>query len=332
MKSKKVLVTGATGFLGRHLVRDLCAKGCEVSILARKSSDLTPFKNLDLKVHYGDITDRLALLKACEDQEIVYHLAGFIAYKKSDRTKMDKINVEGTANVLDACITHKTSKVLHLSSVVTIGASFKPKAIDEDFKFNLQKYDLGYFETKRQAEKLAIDAYANDQLPVYLVNPSTIYGAGDGTKGSRKTQIKVAKGQFKLYPPGGVNVVYANDVIDGIHLCLEKGQPARRYILSGDNMTIKELFATIANISGVPAPSIPIPKAMMKAMGYFGDLIRSLGAETSLSSETAVTASLYHWFSNERARTELGFNPTPARTAIEESISWMKEKGLLDPS
>ncbi len=332
MRNNKVLVTGATGFLGRHLVHDLLQKGAEVSILARKTSNLKPFADKNIKVHYGDITDRLSLLKACEEQDCVYHLAGFIAYKKSDRPLMDKINIEGTANVLDACITHKTEKMLHLSSVVTIGASFKPEPINEEFKYNLGRYNLGYFETKRKAEQLVQKAVDNDGLQAFMINPSTIYGAGDGTKGSRKTQIKVAQGRFKLYPPGGVNVVYAQDVIDSIHLCLENGKPGRRYIISGDNMTIKELFAHIAKVSGVPAPSIPIPRWLMRGMGSFGDLIRKFGAETSMSSETAVTASLYHWFDNTRAKSELGFQPTPARTAIEESISWMKEKGLLEPS
>ena len=242
---------------------------------------------------------------------------------------MEKINVQGTAAVMDACITHKVPKVLHLSSVVAIGASFKPEPINEDFEYNLSKYDLGYFETKRKAEEIVVNAHHNDGLNAYLINPSTIYGAGDGTKGSRKTQIKVAKGQFKLYPPGGVNVVYAHDVIDAIHLCLEKGKPARRYIISGENMTIKELFQTIADIAQVPPPNIPIPRFFMTGMGAFGDFIRSLGFETSMSSETAITASLYHWFSNERAKSELGFKPTPARKAIEESISWMKDNGLL---
>jgi dihydroflavonol-4-reductase len=325
-------VTGATGFLGRHLVHDLCAKGAQVSILARRSSQLHSFQGLDIKVHYGDVTDRLSLLQACENQEIVFHLAGIIAYRRSERAAMEKVNVEGTANLLDACITHQTPKVMHLSSVVTIGASFQPKPIDEDHPFNLGRYNLGYFETKRQAEILIKKAHKENNLAVYMVNPSTIYGAGDGTKGSRKTQIKVAKGQFKLYPPGGVNVVYAKDVIDSIHLCLSKGQPARRYIIGGENLTIKDLFATIAEISGVPAPFIPIPRFLMTGLGHFGDLMRSIGKETSMSSETAVTASLYHWFSNKRARTELGFHPTPARTAIEESISWMKSQGLLDPS
>ena len=330
--SHNVLITGATGFLGRHLTKNLIDRGHNVSILARKSSDLAPIDTSRVKVEYGDITDRLALLRAGENKDIVYHLAGYIAYKRVDRPLMEKINVGGTANVIDACITNKVKKMLHLSSVVTIGASFTPTPIDEDFEFNLSKYDLGYFETKRKAEKLVIDAYKNDQLPVYIINPSTIYGAGDATKGSRKTQLNVAKGQFKFYPPGGVNVVYANDVIDAIQLCLEKGQPARRYIISGENLTIKELFEIISEVAGVKKPNIPIPRMLLNSLGRLGDLMRKLGLESSLSSETAVTASLYHWFSNERAKKELGFKPSPARKAITESVSWMIENGLLEDS
>ncbi|MCJ8277465.1 MAG: NAD-dependent epimerase/dehydratase family protein [Bdellovibrionales bacterium] len=329
IKKQKAIVTGATGFLGRHLVRELCQKNYEVSILARKSSDLSPFKELPVKVHYGDITNTLDLLQATEEKDIVFHLAGYIAYKRSDRRLMEKINVKGTRNVVDACITNN-AKLFHLSSVVSIGASFSKKPINEDTSFNLGAYDLGYFETKKKAEEIVMDAYQEHQLPVYMINPATIYGAGDGTKGSRKTQIKVAKGQFKFYPPGGVNVVYVNDVIDSIFKVLEFGQPARRYIIGGDNLTIKELFSIIAEVSGVDAPSIPIPRFMLKALGFAGDTMRVFGKESSLSSETAVTSSLYHWFDNSRAKKEIHFEPTPARTAIKESISWMKENGYLD--
>ncbi len=330
MDPKRVLVTGATGFLGRHLTSRLLREGYDVTVLARESSDLSFFKELPVKVFFGNITDRLALLQACENKDVVYHLAGLIAYKRSDRAAMEKINVGGTSNVLDACITNKVKKVLHLSSVVTIGASFSPKAIDEDFEFNLGSFDLGYFETKRKAEQLALSAYQNDGLNVYMINPSTIYGAGDATKGSRKTQLKVAQGRFKFYPPGGVNVVHVKDVIDAIQLCLEKGQPGRRYIIAGDNLTIKELFEIIAEASSVPPPRIAIPQWALKTLGFTGDIVKKFGVETSLSSETALTSSLYHWFENTRAKNELGFEASPAHVAIKESISWMKENGLLE--
>ncbi|MCB0379056.1 MAG: NAD-dependent epimerase/dehydratase family protein [Bdellovibrionales bacterium] len=330
MNKKKVLVTGATGFLGRHLVRRLLELNCEVTILVRPSSHLEPFADLELKKAYGDITDTLALLQACEGKDIVYHLAGFIAYKRTDRKAMEKINVQGTRNVVDACITNKVGALVHLSSVVTIGASRGPKALDENAEYNLAKFNLGYFETKRSAEKIIVEAHEEHNLNAFLINPSTIYGAGDATKGSRKTQIKVAKGKFKLYPPGGVNVVYVKDVIDAIIAVTERGKPARRYIVCGDNLTIKELFRIIADEAGVKPPSIPIPKLFIKILGKIGDLMTAFGKETSLSSETAVTSTLYHWFDGSRAQRELQLKPTPSRVAIAESISWMKEKGLLD--
>lgn len=242
---------------------------------------------------------------------------------------MEKVNVHGTRNVVDACITNKVQKLLYLSSVVAIGASFDKKPLDEDSAFNLSDYNLGYFETKKRAEEIVMEAYEEHQLPVYILNPSTIYGAGDATKGSRKTQIKVAKGAFKFYTPGGVNVVSVKDVIDCIHLVLEKGTPARRYIVAGENLLIKELFEIIAKEGGVPAPQWAIPKLGLKLLGSVGDLMTALGKETSLSSETAVTSVLYHWFDSSRAQKELGFKPTPSREAISESVQWMKEKGLL---
>jgi len=329
LKNQRVLVTGATGFLGRHLVQDLVSSGADVSILVRKTSNLQPFKNININIAVGDITDQQALLKATENTDIVYHLAGLIAYKKSDRAQMERVNVDGTGNIINACIANKVNKVLYLSSVAAIGASPTPDTIDEVFNFNLSEFNLSYFETKRKAEELVTKAVNASKLAVYMINPATIYGAGDATKDSRKTQIRVAQGKFKFYPPGGVNVVHVNDVIRAIHQCLENGQAGRRYIISGNNLTIKELFATIADIAGVPPPALPIPRWCLFGLGHFGDLLRACGKETSLSSETAITASYFHWFNNQRAIKELGFEPTPAKLAIEESVYWMRENGLL---
>ena len=316
-------MTGATGFLGQHLTNDLIKKDLKVSILARKSSNLDFIDNKPVKIFYGDITDPSSLLKATKDKEVVYHLAGLIAYKKTERPFMEEINVRGTDNVLKACVTNQVSKFFHLSSVAAVGASFKPQLIDENFDYNLEGYNLGYFETKRRAEELVIKTFHRTGLKTYLINPSTIYGAGDAVKTSRRTQVKVAQGRFNFYPQGGVNVVYVGDVIKAIDLCLEKGQPARRYIIGGENMTIRELFCTIAEIAGVKAPKIPLSGFLLKSLGFIGDFMGKFSIESSLSSETALIASLYHWFSNRRAKEELGFYPTSAKKALEESVLWM---------
>ncbi len=319
------LVTGATGFLGQYLTNDLMNRGLKVSILARKSSNLKFLKDRSVEVIYGDITDAESLLKATKNKGVVYHLAGLIAYRKSERRLMEATNVQGTTNVLQACIKNNVPKLLHLSSVAAIGASFKPQSIDENFNYNLGKYNLGYFETKRKAEELVVKAFHETGLKTYIINPSTIYGAGDAIKGSRKTQVKVARGHFNFYPPGGVNVVHVKDVIKAIDLCLKKGRPARRYIIGGENMTIRELFSTIAHIAGAKAPKIPLPGILLKGLGFIGDFMGKISVESSISGETALIASLYHWFSSQRAREELGFQSTPAREALKESVSWMTE-------
>ena len=318
----RVLITGATGFLGHHLTEDLIKKGFQVSVFTRRTSSID-FKDWPVEVFYGDMNDELSLLKATKNQEIVYHLAGLVAYKKSQYHLMEDVNVRGTEKILKACIKNQVPKFLHLSSVASIGAGFTPQVINEDFKYNLEKYNLGYFETKRKAEQLVIRAFHEAKLKTYLINPSTVYGAGDALKDSRKTQVKVARGLFKFYPPGGVNVVYVKDVIKAIDLCLKNGKPARPYIICGENMTIRELFCRIAHIAGVPPPRIPLPRFLLKILGGVGDVMEKFSLESSLSSETVLIASLYHWFSSRRAREELGWSSTPVNRALEESVSWI---------
>lgn len=325
----KVLVTGATGFLGGALCKALVKKNYEVYALKRSNSDTEMLDDLSIQYVAGDVTNRESVFKAIEGMDLVFHLAGLIAYEPSKRALMDKVNVEGTKNVVDACVEFKVKQLMYVSSVVAIGASFDGEPLNEESEWNINHLNLGYFDTKKEAEELVVSAVTNHGLKAYLVNPSTIYGPGDAKKGSRSTQKKVAQGKFPIYPPGGVNVVSVDDVVEGMFLALEKGQPGRRYILAGENITLKKLFEIIASEAGVPAPKYPLPKALMGSLGKIGDMANRFGFSFPLNSENAWTAQLYHWFDNSRAKQELGFQPKSAQYAIHQSIEWMKEKGLL---
>lgn len=325
----RALVTGATGFLGGWLVPALLKKGYEVRILCRNSSDLSELPVDEVEKFIGDVTDQNSLLEAAKDCDEIYHLAGVIAYEPEKLELMQKVNVEGTKNILKVCKELKISKLLYLSSVVAIGASFDGNPLNEESDFNINHLNLGYFDTKREAEDLVREAVKFDGLKAYIVNPSTIYGRGDAKKGSRKTQVKVAKGEFPFYPSGGVNVVAVEDVIDGIFLAMEKGEPGRRYVLSGENITIKQLFEKISAEAGVKAPKIPLNRAVMKIIGSIGDIVKPLGISWPVNSENAWTTTLFHWFDNKRAKEELGFKPKPAQHAIHESVAYMKENKLI---
>ncbi|HEY8271471.1 MAG TPA: NAD-dependent epimerase/dehydratase family protein [Pseudobdellovibrionaceae bacterium] len=326
----KVLVTGANGFLGSWLTQALVKQGHEVFALVRAQSNLSELKDVACNYVYGDITDLESLYKSFAGIDTVFHLAGLIAYKRSDRAKMEKINVFGTENVIDACLTKKVRKLVFVSSVVAVGAGFTPEEVlHEESPYNIEHLNLGYFETKRAAEKLVINAYKNKHLDCVIVNPSTIYGKGDAKKGSRTTQVKVAQGRFNFYTSGGVSIVAVEDVVAAIITAWNKGRSGERYILSGENITIKDLFTIIAEEAGVRPPQHKMPTWMIFALGHLGDFLESLGIKGALSTENARTATLYHWFDNSKAKKELNFNPHTAREAIRNSVSWMKENGLL---
>ena len=217
-----------------------------------------------------------------------------------------------------------------MSSVVAIGARRTPNVIlNENSSYDISDLNLGYFETKKRAEELALSAHREGSVEVFLANPATIYGAGDAEKGSRKNQIKVARGEMRFYTNGGVGVIHIQDVVTAIHKIIEKGLSGERFILNSENITIYELFSIIAEIAQVRRPSICLPQLLLRGLGLVGDSLEAHGRKFLVNSETAWTSTLFHWFDNSKMRTQLGLQPLPARKAIEDSIQWMKENGKL---
>lgn len=329
----KILVTGANGFLGSWLTKALVNEGHNVFALVRPKSDISELDNVGCKYLHGDVTDIHSLLEAFKDIDTVFHLAGIVGYKKSQRALMNKVNIEGTANVVNVCREYKIRRLVHLSSVAAIGAGLNPDQIlNEESAYNIAHLNLGYFETKHEAELIVKNACNKGEVDAVIVNPATIYGRGDAKKGSRTMQVKVAQGKLKFYSSGGVNVVAVEDVIQGILSAWKNGRKGERYILAGENVLIKDLFAMIAAEAGVKAPSILLPDTVLHAVGSLGDTLEAIGLKGFLSRENAYTATMYHFFDSTKAQKELNFKPRPAREAIHNSVQWMKDTGLLSKS
>ncbi|MEN0060209.1 MAG: NAD-dependent epimerase/dehydratase family protein, partial [Bdellovibrio sp.] len=282
------------------------------------------------KYVHGDVTDIHSLLDAFKGAEAVFHLAGVIAYRKSQRGLMEKVNVQGTANVVSVCREHKVPRLVYLSSVVAIGAGLSAEQVlNENSEYNIADLDLGYFQTKHAAEKIVKMACDKGEINAVILNPSTIYGAGDAKKGSRKMQLKVAQGRMKYFTRGGVNVVAVEDVIQGILSAWKQGRNGERYILAGENLTIQELLATIAWEAGVKPPSKELPSGLLHTIGKVGDFMEKMGMKSPFSRENAHTTTMYHWFDSSKAQKELNFKPRPAREAIHNSVQWIREQGWL---
>ena len=326
----KVLVTGATGFLGNWLTRRLLEEGFDVRILVRSKAKLEELEALKIEVAEGDVTNPESLDRACRGVGGVFHLAGLIAYSKAQRAAMEQVNVQGTKNVIEAIRKNGSPRLLHLSSVTAIGAGFtKNDILNENSPYNIRHLDLGYFETKHDAEIAVFDAVRSGQIEAVAINPSTIYGPGDAKKGSRRAQLKVARGKFPFYPPGGVNVVHVDDVVNLCVQAFQTGKSGERTIACGENLTIQETFERIANLARVKPPSIPMPRAALFALGKVGDLLEAVGSKGPINTENAWTSTMFHWFSHEKATRDFGFKPRPAQEALEASIRWSRDNGLL---
>lgn len=324
----KVLVTGATGFVGGWLVRDLVEKGHEVTCLVRSPESCEDLKDVELVK--GDVTDLDSLTGPMPGVETVFHLAGVVGYSRAQRKIMDAVNVQGTENVIHAMKQKSVNKMVYMSSVVAIGASFDGKQpLDENSPYNIKHLNLGYFETKRLAEEAVFRSTAAGEIEAVALNPSTIYGPGDAKKGSRKTQLKVAQGKFPFYTSGGVSIVSVRDVIAAVMAAWERGRNGERYIVSGENITIKRLFEIIAEKASVKPPGLYLPNPVVHTLGKVGDLLENMGSKGPINSENAWTSTMFHWFSNEKAKQQLGLNPMSAEQAIGESVDWIREQGWI---
>jgi len=324
----KVLVTGATGFVGQNLVNYLLEQGLDVRVIVRDPAKASSFSK-KVEIQKGDVTDLDSLIKSTKDIDSVFHLAGVIGYSKAQRKEMDRVNIGGTENVITAMEKNNVKKLLHFSSVVAVGASFDKKPLNEDSKFNVHHLNLGYFETKHESEKIVKAAFEQGRIDAVMVNPSTIYGYGDATKGSRKFQVKVAQGKIPFYPTGGVNVISVEDVCEASVNAWKKGRSGERYILAGENLLIKDVFEMIAKEANVEPPKIPMGRAILLAAGKTGDLLEKIGKKGPINTENAWTSTLYHWFDNSKAKRELQLNPKPAKFAIHNSVQWMKDHKLI---
>lgn len=326
----KVLVTGATGFVGQWLVDSLLRNGVEVRSIRRKSSAPAETQRPGLETVWGDITDEESVLKAADGVDSVFHVAGVVAYSRAQRHLMDAVNVDGTRYVVKACLQKNVRRLVHVSSVMAVGASFDGKEpLNEESPFNLSHLNLGYAETKRQGEVIVLEEARAGRLDAVVVNPGVIYGSGDALKGSRSVQIKVAQGRLPFFTNGGVSVIAIEDLVSSTLAAWKKGRSGERYILSGDNITIRELFRLIAEAAGVEPPKVRLPNLVARGLGAIGDQLEKVNLKGPLNSERAWTAILYHWFDNSKAKKELGLSPRPAALAIQNSVAWMKHNGLL---
>ena len=331
-KSTKVFITGATGLLGANTARVLIERGHSLKVLVRKSSNLKALEGVDAELCYGDVTDRDSIIRALNGCKYAVHSAALVSMWPGHSKQMEEINVGGTKNFLDACKAYgNLEKIVHVSTVDAIGMRSRENPSDETVPWDYSQYKNAYALTKKKAQDVAL-RYASEGLPVVIVNPTYMFGAHDTKPSSGQMIIEVVRKRARFYTTGGNSLVDVLDVANGIANALESGKPGERYILANDkyNLTYKEIFELIANVTKSPKPIAPIPKPFALIGGLLLDQMSRISNKPSqLSSASAFMGYQPHYFTSKKAQREINLPQSPVERAIERAYKWFKENGYL---
>jgi dihydroflavonol-4-reductase len=307
----------------------LVERGDAVRALVRPSSDRASLEGLDVDTVRGDVGDRGSVRRALRGVDRVFHLAGTTNLRLS-RPEVFALNVEGTRNVLEETLRSGVERVVYTSSVAAIGPARKGSVAAETHVWNAARYGIPYADAKHEAEEVAL-GLAERGLPVVIVNPAHVLGAGDRGRSSTVLVRRFLRRQIPAYVDGTLNVVGVDDVARGHVLADERGVPGQRYILGNRNFTLDRLFTDLARLSGVEPPSVKLPASVALAMAQAGRW--APGAPVPSLDE--VRAASLHWaVSSAKAKRELGWRTSPHEDCLEETIAWYRERegsGLAPP-
>lgn len=324
----KILVTGGTGFLGHHLAKRLKKEGHHTRILKEKKPQFELHPGTEIEVFEGDIRNFDEVEKAVKGSEIVFNLVGLISYFGKLNQLQHDINVNGTRNVVSACLKHKVKRLIHVSSDVTAGVKEEGLA-DEENLYNLFPYRINYCDTKFLGEVEILKGVIKG-LDAVIVCPASMYGEGDTRKIKTDMTFNFKFPMNLFYIDGGIAVADVLDVAEGLIKAWKIGKKGERYILSGENLSFYKIRKIIAKELGKEPPSIKIPNWVLLFLSYaFLFAAEILGVKPKLTPEMVRFNQLKLYYSNEKAKKELGIEFRPFRESIKRAVKWYKENGYL---
>lgn len=326
----RVAITGASGLLGGNLAAELLAAGHEVTAIRRANTKAKHLDDLAIDWFEADLGDVAAMTKAFEGSSVVFHCAAAVGVMKKVTPELTAANVTGTANVIEAVAAAKVARLVHTSSVVTIGITTTGTPSDETATWNFEAEGFldGYSITKRDAEDLVTQA--RDRIDAVIVNPGYMLGPRDARPSSGKLIVDTIRGRVPGTTPGYNNFVDVRDVARGMVAAWQKGRRNERYLLVGHDMTYADLFRTIARVANVKPPALAIPKPIAWVLGKLGDLSELAGVDPLVNSVQIRYAYTDRFrFKSDKAAKELGYTVGPIEKAIEDAIAWFRANHML---
>ncbi len=339
----KAFVTGATGFLGSHVARVLAEQGAELRLLVRPTSDLRNLDDLAARgVNadrvVGDLRDAASIEKALSGCDVVFHVAADyrLWVRGRDSNEMYRSNVEGTRAVLEAARKQGVRRVVYTSSVATMGftsgiSSKNGHVADEESPVGIADMIGHYKRSKFMAEQVAVEA-ARAGVDVVIVNPTTPIGERDiKPTPTGRIVLDFLKRKFPAYVETGLNLVDATECARGHIQALEKGRTGERYILGGENLTLKQILDRLAAITSLPSPTVKLPYIFALAAGVVDEMVtgRMLGREPRATIDAVRMGRKMMFVSSAKAERELGWRTVPVDGALRRSVEWFRANGYV---
>ena len=324
-------VTGATGFLGSHVARVLAEQSAELRLLVRPTSNLKNLQGLKAETATGDLRDSSSLEKAMSGCDTVFHVAADYRLWVRDPAEMYRSNVGGTRAILEAARRNGVRRVVYTSSVGTIGFTGDGKPADEDSPVTLADMIGHYKRSKFMAEQIALEA-GRSGMNVVTVNPTTPVGEQDvKPTPTGRIVLDFLKRKFPAYVETGLNLVDVRECARGHVMALEKGRSGERYILGGEDLTLKQILDKLGKLTGLPSPQVKLPYFFAFAAGVVDEAITAglLHREPRATVDTVRMGKKKMFASSAKAERELGWKRVPAEDALRRAVEWFRANGYV---
>lgn len=329
----RVLVTGATGFLGAHLIDELARRGDEIVALARRDEPSLAKKGV--KLAKGDVLDAESVKRACEGVDRAYHLAGKVSRRHEDAEELHRVHVDGTKTALDAMRAAGVSRVVVASTSGVVCVTEDPNEVrDESFDAPMNLISRWpYYRSKLYAEKAALDR-SGQGFEVVCVNPTLLLGPGDERQSSTGDVVKFLEKKIPFVPGGGISFVDARDAAHALALAMEKGRAGERYLVSALNLTLEAFLKRLERASGVPAPRMKAPRSMgLARLGaqIFETAAKHLPIEATLDRISAEMSQCFWYVDARKAERELGWEPRDPGETLADTVDDLRLRGVVWP-
>lgn len=333
----KVLLTGATGFIGGNIARKLCENGFETKVLVRENSNTLNIEKLPVIISYGDLCDKNSLQKALKGCNGLFHTAAKYSFWAKNPESFYKVNVEGTKNIINAAIEAGVEKIVYTSSESTIKLPEKNESSNKSNKNNqkINHYETndincvaGDYKKSKILAELEVLKMIEKKWPVIIINPTTPIGPGDvKPTPTGKIILDYLNRKMPAYVNTGLNIVDVEDVAIGHLLAFQKAKIGKRYIIGNKNLTLKQIFEILENITKIKAPKIEIPLWIAKSLGYIDEFFsgKVLKKYPKIPVAAVKTAYKYRFFDCTKDIEELGIDLTPVEISFEKAIKWFKD-------